>query len=460
MAFKILLVDDSRDLLDAYVAVLESSTPYEVRTASSGRAAQDIVLTWRPDVVVTDVMMPDMNGLELISEMRSKLPPPLPIVVVWSGFPEFEAEARSRGAQVFQPKPIYPDDLVVLIESLLGQREPPEQLRADTEARRRAASRLAQAQVSETLARRPHFRDVAELNTRLISRYFGGADLALLVMDGGQMRVFAASHSRWGAGTRLEGVLSYAVDVVESGSTLIVPDVAAMPAIASRAPAPDAHLLVAVPLRSDGVMMGALALADRRPVPFDVHDLAILEYIGDRHAAVFAGKEASSVPREPGVLTGEMWRYCLRCEIERLRSGRALVIALAPLPARSSPTIPVSSPEEMLLVTRAVERLLEQLTPRTALGRLSSATLAAYAIVEDAEAGERALRALVTSFADAPDRACLAVLTIRELHPTDGGAAFLEVARWLLEAAMAQGPGTTLHARLTPEIADARRAAA
>ncbi len=460
MAYKILLVDDSRDLLDAYVAVLESSTTYEVRTASSGRAALDIVLAWRPDVVVTDVIMPDMNGLELISDMRSKLPPPLPIVVAWSGFPDFETEARSRGAQVFQPKPVYPDDLVILIDSLLGQREPPERLRADAEARRRAASQLAQAQVSETLARRPHFREVAGLNTRLVSRYFDGADVALLVMDGGQMRVFAASDSRWGAGTRLEPVLRYAGDVVESDSTLIVPDLTAMPGIASRVPAPEAHLLVAVPLRSEGVIMGALALVDRRPVPFDVHDLAILEHIGDRHAAVFAGKDAALAPFEPGVLRGDMWRYCLRCEIEHLRSGRALVIALASLPVSSSPTIPVSSPGEMLLVTQVVERILERLTPRTALGRLAPATLAAYAVVEDAEAGDRALRAVVASLADEPEQTCLAVLTVRELHPSDGGAAFLEVAQWLLESAMAHGPGTILHARLCPEIDDARRAAA
>jgi hypothetical protein len=233
-----------------------------------------------------------------------------------------------------------------------------------------------------------------------------------------------------------------------------------MPASASREPAPDAHLLVAVPLRSEGVMMGALALADRRAVPFDVHDLAILEHIGDRHADVFAGKEGSGVRREPGVLPGEIWRYGLRCEIERLHSGRVLVIALASLPARSSPTIPVSSPEEMLLVTRAIERLLERLSPRTTLGRLAPVTLAGYAVVEDAEAGEQTLRSLLTSLADEPDRACLAVLTVKELHPTDGGAAFLDVAQWLLDAATAHGPGTTLHARLTPEVAEAPRAAA
>jgi hypothetical protein len=41
--------------------------------------------------------------------MRSELPPPLPIVVACSGFPDFEEEARRRGARIFQPKPIDPD---------------------------------------------------------------------------------------------------------------------------------------------------------------------------------------------------------------------------------------------------------------------------------------------------------------------------------------------------------------
>lgn len=44
------------------------------------------------------ILMPDMNGLELISQIRSSFPPPLPIIAVWSGFPEFEAEAKRRGA--------------------------------------------------------------------------------------------------------------------------------------------------------------------------------------------------------------------------------------------------------------------------------------------------------------------------------------------------------------------------
>jgi CheY-like chemotaxis protein len=452
MDCKILLVDDSRDLLDAYVDVLQGFTPHEVRLASSGRAALEIVRDWRPDIVVTDIVMPDMNGLELITHIRSEIPPPLPIIIAWSGFPDFEQEALRRGARIFQPKPIDPDDLVVLIESLLGEREPPERIRADAAARRRAASELARAQLSATLARRPHFREGAGLYVRLMSRYFGDAAVGLLVMDAGHMRAFASSDGLWRNGAGLEGVLGYALDVVESGSTLIVPDLAAMPAGPSRAPAPGARLLAAVPLRSEGVTIGALALADHRPVPFDVHDLAILEYFGARFSEVLAGLEVSRLPREPGVLAAESWRFTLRSEIEHLRSGRALVVALASLPVREGPMIPASSPDEMESVTRVVERLIELLPPRTALGRLTPATLAVYGLVADAEAGEHALRTLMASLADKPERSCLALLTVRDLSPNDGGAAFLEVAHWLLASAMARGPGTTLHARLSPEV--------
>jgi CheY-like chemotaxis protein len=156
---------------------------------------------------VTDIMMPDMNGLELITHMRSELPPPLPIVVACSGFPDFEEEARRRGARIFQPKPIDPDELILLIESLLAEREPPAHLRAGAEARRQAASELAQAKVSATLARRPHFREVAGLGTRLVSRYFGCADVGFLVMEEGHMRVFA-SNGPWEVGARLEAIRS------------------------------------------------------------------------------------------------------------------------------------------------------------------------------------------------------------------------------------------------------------
>jgi CheY-like chemotaxis protein len=453
---KVLIVDDSRDLLEAYQIFLETTTSHEIRTATTGRAAFEIVRAWRADIVVTDVMMPDMNGLELISEIRSQIPPPLPILVALSGFPEFEQEARRRGARIFQAKPIDTDDLVVLIESLVGEREPPDHLREATKERRQRASELAQASVSATLARRPYFREITQLNARLMSRYFGGADVGLLVMSDGHMRVFAAaSDGGRDVWARPEAVLGYGLDVIASGSTLIVPDLPAMSAMASRATAPDVRVLAAAPVRSpDGVTIGALALADHRPVPLDVHDLAILDHIAARSAAVFAGSDRA--PIQPGVLPEDSWRYVLHREVDRLRPGRTLGIALASLPEREGPTIPVGSADELKRTEQAIDRLLELLPPRTALGRFSPSTLGAYGLGDDVEAHERALLSLIASLDDGAPRGCVALVTMTGLCPRDGGAALLEVARWLLDAATSRGPSTVLRLRLGPEAVDSR----
>jgi CheY-like chemotaxis protein len=406
-------------------------------------------------------MMPDMNGLDLISHMRSEIPPPLPIIVAMSGFPEFEKEARRRGARVFQAKPIDTDELVALIESLLGEREPPDHLRVITQARRQRASELAEAAVAATLARRPYFREAMHLYTRLVSRYFDGADVGLLTMSEGHMRVFAASDNRWEVGARPEGILGYGLGVIESGSTLIVPDLAAISAFTSQVAVPHAHLLAAAPLRGpDGVAIGALALADHRPTPFDVHDLDILEYVAARSAAVLAGDDGN--PRhEPGVLPDEAWRHLLRAEAEHVRPGKTLVIALAAAAqSKEGPTTPVSSPQTLELVQQAIERLLEQLPPRTAVGRLTPATLAGFGLGEDADAIERSLLGIIGSLTHEPDGACIGLLTVAGLSPSDGGAALLEIGQWLLSAAIARGPATILRARLDPELAAPRRAAA
>jgi CheY-like chemotaxis protein len=456
MDAKILLVDDAHELVDAYVAFLHATTPHEVRAASSGGAALQILRTWRPDIVVTDISMPDMDGLELITRMRSELAPPLPVIVAMSGFPDFEREARRRGAQVFQVKPIDTDDLVALIESLLTNREPPDLARTHTQARRQAASERARVAVSTTLTRRPHYPEVAHLGMRLLSRYFDDADTAILLMGERQPQIFASSG--WSAGAQPDGVLGYALDVVVSGSTLIVPDLAAMPSSAARAPARDWRLFAAVPVRStEGLAIGALALADRRLLPFDVHDLAILEHIARRLGAVFSGTEGPGMLQGPGVLVADSWRHCLGCEVEHIATGQSLVIALASIQGDDA-MIPGSSPQQMDDLERAIGKLVERLPPRTALGRLTRDTLAAYSLVQEPQVGEQALLSLMAALEEEPRRACAGILSATGLCPTDGGAALLDIAHWLLDAAMTRGPATTLCARLAPAAIDHRLA--
>jgi CheY-like chemotaxis protein len=454
---KILLVDDSQDLLDAYAVFLQTVTSHEVRAATSGSAALEIARSWHPDIVVTDIMMPEMNGLELITHMRSELPPPLPLIVALSGFPDVEREARDRGAQVFQTKPVDVEHLVALIESLLAKRHPPAHIGAATEARRRQASELAQTAVSATLERRPYFPSVAQLGARLLSRYFDDADAALLLIGNGHLKVFASSG--WPVGMQPDGVLGYALDVVASGSTLIVPDLAAMPRGSMRAIVPEWRLLAAVPVRSmDGTAIGALMIADRRPVPFDGHDLGILGHIAGRLGDVFAGvARGVGVLEGPGVLRAETWRHGLACELSHLARGQTVVVALASVAVAT--TIPVRSREQMERLERETQEIIGRLPPRTALGRLTPERLAAYSLVDDPAAGARALLSLVESLEKEPRRACVAIISATEMSPTDGGAALLEILHCLLVSAMARGPATALGAQVAPAAIDRHRAA-
>lgn len=457
MANKILLVDDSQDLVDSYVAFLETVTPYEVRAATSGRAALEIAHSWRPDVVVTDIMMPDMNGLELITHMRSELPPPLPLIIAMSGFPDVERAARQRGAQVFQPKPLDAEHLVTLIESLLSHRQPPAHIAAATEARRKQASELAKTAVSAILERRPYFAKVAQLGTRVLSRYFDDADAALLLIGDGQLKVFASSG--WPIGMQPDGILGYALDVVASGSTLIVPDLAAMPRGSVRATVPEWRLLAAVPVCSmDGTAIGALMVADRRPLPFDVHDLGIIEHIASRLGDVFSGAAAGAgVLEGPALVRADTWRHCFSCELSHLGRGRSVVVALASLVVPTM--IPVRSREQLERLIRGTDEMIARLPARTALGRLTPQTVAAYSVLEDSAAAERAVLSLIDTLEAEPRRACVGLISATGISPGDCGASLLEILHCVLASATARGPATVLRARLAPEAIERRRAA-
>ena len=98
--------------------------------------------------------------------------------------------------------------------------------------------------------------------------------------------------------------------------------------------------------------------------------------------------------------------------------------------------------------------LIERLPPRTALGRLTAEKLAAYSLVEQASAGEQALLSLIATLDDATRGSCIGVLSTTGLVPPDSGAALLDIAEWLLEAAKRRGPSTTLPARLAPAVAE------
>lgn len=72
---RILLVDDHRIMRDGLRSVLEKETDFEVvAEAANGREALDLAQKEKPDIVIMDVAMPDLNGIEAATEIRTLLP--------------------------------------------------------------------------------------------------------------------------------------------------------------------------------------------------------------------------------------------------------------------------------------------------------------------------------------------------------------------------------------------------
>nr|WP_090247135.1 response regulator transcription factor [Eubacterium barkeri] len=70
MADKILLVDDERDIVSLLEEVLNKEGFTHIRKAYTGRSALDLCREYQPDVIVLDIMLPDMDGIEVCREIR------------------------------------------------------------------------------------------------------------------------------------------------------------------------------------------------------------------------------------------------------------------------------------------------------------------------------------------------------------------------------------------------------
>lgn len=101
----VLLAEDDADLRDLYSFILNQAG-FEVRQAENGQAALNELQRHRPDILITDVMMPGMTGLELIERVKKEEElRNLPVVLI-SAHKDFIDLAQSKGATEVIEKPI------------------------------------------------------------------------------------------------------------------------------------------------------------------------------------------------------------------------------------------------------------------------------------------------------------------------------------------------------------------
>jgi CheY-like chemotaxis protein len=120
---RILIVDDEVNLTRMVRLNLEKRGPYEVREENHGRKAIEVAREYKPDLIILDVVMPDMDGGEIAAKMRNDpVLGSIPVIFLTAIVPKREAgdQGLTSGGYLFIPKPVSLETLVRHIEEKLG----------------------------------------------------------------------------------------------------------------------------------------------------------------------------------------------------------------------------------------------------------------------------------------------------------------------------------------------------
>ena len=114
---RILVIDDETQITRVLRTTL-SSNGYEVRTAADGESGFNSAVDWLPDLIVTDLSMPKMNGIELCRAVRERSQVPI-IVLSVRGEEKMKIEALDAGADDYVTKPFSVNELLARIRANL-----------------------------------------------------------------------------------------------------------------------------------------------------------------------------------------------------------------------------------------------------------------------------------------------------------------------------------------------------
>jgi two-component system KDP operon response regulator KdpE len=121
----ILVVDDETQITRVLKTTL-SSQGYGVRTASDGEEALLLMTEWSPDLVITDLRMPNLGGLELCRAIRTKSRIPI-IVLSVKGEERIKVDALDAGADDYVTKPFGVNELLARVRAALRRAAAPEE---------------------------------------------------------------------------------------------------------------------------------------------------------------------------------------------------------------------------------------------------------------------------------------------------------------------------------------------
>ena len=118
---RVLVVEDSATMRGFVTAALESAGPFAVTQAESGFHALKILPRGRYDVIITDINMPDINGLELVRFIRdSEQHKGTPLIIISTDGREADRDRGMKlGANAYLTKPFAPELLLATVRGVL-----------------------------------------------------------------------------------------------------------------------------------------------------------------------------------------------------------------------------------------------------------------------------------------------------------------------------------------------------
>ena len=114
----ILVVDDEVDITETYALYLDFQG-FEVLTANNASQALEILSSRTPDLIISDCMMPHMDGVELSRQVKARPETRHTPIILMSGAPQ-RHDLNSPSYEVFLRKPVFFDQLMPEIQRLLG----------------------------------------------------------------------------------------------------------------------------------------------------------------------------------------------------------------------------------------------------------------------------------------------------------------------------------------------------
>jgi len=120
---KILVVDDERPVREV-VTLFLARAGYETVGAADGREALELAEKETPGLIVLDMRMPGLHGIDTCRELRSRQQTRRTPILVLTAYVENGREALNAGVNAFLTKPFQPEDLVARTKALLKNRQP------------------------------------------------------------------------------------------------------------------------------------------------------------------------------------------------------------------------------------------------------------------------------------------------------------------------------------------------